>query len=67
MNYLQETLDDIAVRAVCKDADVRNGHKSTNKPFTGCKIHISETEDGFITAATELPEKKGTVQSYLCR
>ena len=38
MNYLQEALDDIAVRAmVCKDTDVRYGHKSTNKPFTDYK------------------------------
>ena len=44
MNNLQEVLDDIAVRAmVCKDADVSYGHKSTNKPFTGYKIHILET------------------------
>lgn len=35
MNYLQEALDDIAARAmVCKDTDVRYGHKSTDKPFT---------------------------------
>lgn len=60
MNYLQEALDDIAVRAmVCRDADVRYGHKSTNKPFTGYKIHISETEDGFITAATVTSGEKG--------
>lgn len=60
MNYLQEALDDIAVRAmVCKDADARYGHKSTNKPFTGYKIHISETEDGFITAATVTSGEKG--------
>lgn len=60
MNYLQEALDDIAVRAmVCKDTDVRYGHKSTNKPFTGYKIHISETEDGFITAATVTSGEKG--------
>lgn len=60
MNYLQEALDDIAVRAmVCKDADVRYGHKSSNKPFTGYKIHISETENGFITAATVTSGEKG--------
>ncbi|MBR6601512.1 MAG: transposase [Bacteroidaceae bacterium] len=60
MNYLQEVLDDMAVRAmVCKDTDVRYGHKSTNKPFTGYKIHISETEDGFITAAIVTSGEKG--------
>lgn len=60
MNYLQEALDDIAVRAmVCKDTDVRYGHKSSNKPFTGYKIHISETENGFITAATVTSGEKG--------
>ena len=53
MNYLQEALDDMAVRTmVCKDTDVRYGHKSTCKPFIGYKIHISETEYGFIIAAT---------------
>ena len=60
MNYLQEALDDIAARAmVCRDADVRYGYKSTNKPFTGYKIHISETEEGFITAATVTSGEKG--------
>lgn len=60
MNYLQEAHDDIAVRAmVCKDTDVRYGYKSTNKPFTGYKIHISETEDGLITAATVTSGEKG--------
>jgi len=53
MNYLQEALDDIEVRSmVCKDPDARYGYKSTNKPFNGYKVHIAETEDGFVTAAT---------------
>lgn len=60
MNYLQEALDDIAVRAmVCKDPDARYGHKSTNKPFNGYKVHIAETEEGFITAATVTSGEKG--------
>lgn len=60
MNYLQEALDDIEVRAmVCKDPDARYGYKSTNKPFNGYKVHIAETEDGFITAATITSGEKG--------
>lgn len=60
MIYLQEALDDIAVRAmVCKDPDTCYGYKSTNKPFNGYKVHIAETEEGLITAATVTSEEKG--------
>lgn len=60
MEYLKEALDDIAARAmVCADPDARKGHKSPHKPFTGYKIHISETEEGFITAATVTSGERG--------
>ena len=53
MNYLQEALADIETRAmVCRDPDARSGHKDRSKPFTGYKVHIAETENGFITATT---------------
>ena len=53
MNYLQEALEDIETRAmVCRDPDARSGHKDKSKPFTGYKVHIAETENGFITATT---------------
>lgn len=53
MNYLQEALEDIETRAmVCRDPDARSGHKDRSKPFTGYKVHIAETENGFITATT---------------
>lgn len=60
MNYLQEALDDIEVCAmVCKDPDARYGYKSTSKPFNGYKVHLAETEDGFVAAATITSGEKG--------
>lgn len=53
MNYLQEALGDIETRAmVCRDPDARSRHKDRSKPFTRYKVHIAETENGFITATT---------------
>ena len=57
MNYLQEALDDIADRAmVCRDKDARSGYKSTDKPFTGYKVHFAETEEGLISATRATAE-----------
>ena len=59
MNYLQEALEDIETRAmVCCDPDARFGHKDKSKPFTGYKVHIAETENGFITATIIKTDRK---------
>lgn len=58
MNYLQEALDYIAVRAmVCKDPDLLRSQ--VNKSFNGYKVNIAETEEDFITAATATSGEKG--------
>lgn len=66
MNYLQEAMEDIETRTmVCRDPDARSGHKDKSKPFTGYKVHIAETENGFITATTVTSsERKTMVQNY---
>lgn len=61
LNYLEETLDDIAdhFTSSVTDDDARVGHKTADSEFFGYKTHIAMTKERVITAATVTSGDKG--------